>query len=279
MIDYENLTELKVLMIGNSFCFYYLDELMNLAKEAGINLTLARVYESGCTLQKYVTRGTSQTYMFKVCNASNESQWAQTNVYETKSLAYCLNYTDWDVVSFQQHFPSAKSHDYAAALATCEPYAEQFFSTIRSFCPTSKIYFHHIWSYQVGYPVTTATSSDAAVTDSAYQAVCSENLRKIADYYGEKLGIDVVPSGDAWTIARASVGDILCQADKYHDGETGGQYLNACVWFETLFHRDCRGMKYSPAYSTPLSAARITALQNAAHEAVSARYGVSYYVD
>ena len=56
-------------------------------------------------------------------------------------------------------------------------------------------------------------------------------------------------------------------SDTSHDGDIGGgQYLNACVWFETLTGQSCVGNAFRPDYE--LSEEMITMLQNAAHIAV-----------
>ena len=78
-------------------------------------------------------------------------------------------------------------------------------------------------------------------------------------------------------IARANelVGDTLCLEDMYHDGDVGGgQYLNACVWFEVLTGKSCIGNTWRPSYE--LSEERITQLQLAAHQAVAECYGEDY---
>ena len=62
--------------------------------------------------------------------------------------------------------------------------------------------------------------------------------------------------------------------DFTHDGDIGGgQYLNACVWFETLTGKSCIGNAFRPKYTynekeITLSEEKIRILQNAAHEAV-----------
>ena len=101
----------------------------------------------------------------------------------------------------------------------------------------------------------------------------------------EENGVKLVPSGDAWEIARKSeiVGTTLCQrlainngeGDYYHDGDIGGgQYLNACVWYEVLFGESCIGNTWRPTYE--LSEEKIAVLQAAAHEAVAAVYGADH---
>jgi len=77
-------------------------------------------------------------------------------------------------------------------------------------------------------------------------------------------------------LARANpiLGDNLTK-DLYHDGETGGgQYLNACVWFEVLTKKSCLDNSFRPSYE--LSEEKVAALKQAAHEAVAIKYGASH---
>ncbi len=121
------------------------------------------------------------------------------------------------------------------------------------------------------------------------------NLAKyICEDAGDLIEPEVsrIPAGDAWQVIRAwdkvngtDYGQGLCGTeekgywgDGSHEGDIGGgQYLSACVYFETLTRLDCRGNTWRPAYT--LSEDMITLLQNAAHEAVSEVYGDDYYVD
>ena len=84
-----------------------------------------------------------------------------------------------------------------------------------------------------------------------------------------------IPTGPAWRIVRDGGYDNLCArmgvngglGDCSHDGDTGGgQYLNACVWFETLLGQSCIGNTWRPTYN--LSEDMIAMLQKAAHDAV-----------
>ena len=93
-----------------------------------------------------------------------------------------------------------------------------------------------------------------------------------------------VPSGEAWALIRAEGYDKLCarigkgtnhEGDYYHDGDIGGgQYLNACVWFETITGQSVIGNTYRPVYKyngeeIPLnSELTYEKLQEAAHQAV-----------
>ena len=58
------------------------------------------------------------------------------------------------------------------------------------------------------------------------------------------------------------------KGDYGHDGDIGGgQYLNACVWYEILTGNSCVGNTFRPSYE--LSEEKIAVLQAAAHQAVA----------
>ena len=66
--------------------------------------------------------------------------------------------------------------------------------------------------------------------------------------------------------ARTSVNN--GEGDYYHDGDIGGgQYLNACVWFEVITGQSCVGNTYRPDYVLDTDIT-YEALQQAAHQAV-----------
>ena len=44
---------INVLMIGNSGCYYYVEELYGVAKAAGINMKVCNLYYSGCPMEKH----------------------------------------------------------------------------------------------------------------------------------------------------------------------------------------------------------------------------------
>jgi hypothetical protein len=78
--------------------------------------------------------------------------------------------------------------------------------------------------------------------------------------------------------ARLGKGDNH-EGDYYHDGDIGGgQFLTACVWFETVTGQSCIGNTFRPVYKHAgqeytLSEEMITVLQNAAHQAVEELMG------
>lgn len=161
--------------------------------------------------------------------------------------------------------------------------------------PYAKIGWHQTWTYQVDYgksgsPMTPETQETRQAEQEAF-------AKGICEYYDGK--VIRIPSGRAWQNSRKNGYDYLCcrmkisdgQGDGYHDGDIGGgQYLNACVWYEILTGKSCLNNTYRPSYKATallsdelnsklrvtmdganytLNKELITLLQNAAHEAVA----------
>jgi hypothetical protein len=150
--------------------------------------------------------------------------------------------------------------------------------------PEADFYWHQIWSYQLGYD----RSGFQMDTTEKQQLIAGRN-RDFAIGVCEENGVRRINSGEAWQYYRENyVGtgdltDTLCarlssnsgKGDDYHDGDWGGgQYLNACVWFEALTGKDCRENTYRPAYTYKsqnytLDETLVKALQESAHQAVA----------
>ncbi len=267
---------LNVLMIGNSFCTNFSDEILGLAKEHGINMRIYNVYYSGCRLkwhwEWFYTK--DKKYSLYSYTSSNPSRSTEDNV----NLEYCLSKADWDFISLQQHFDPSVAEFYDASMETCTPYAEKLTSLLRDRFPKAELLWHQTWGYEVGYqgpagsdPTTIEENKKVLTVEK--QTACYESVRDVSLELCKSLSLKRIPSGDAWQIARANplIGDTLCQGssknDKYHDGDIGGgQYLNACTWFEILTGKSCVGNTWRPEYD--LEEAKIVALQEAAHKAV-----------
>jgi len=261
----------NVLMIGNSFCYFFVEELYGIASAAGHEVNVSNLYKAGCSMEEHWTwldnpvQGRNR-YGFWVTNAQGRNKQE-----EIKTIQDALAYADWDVITLQQHFYPGRAASYISALASCIPYAENLYDYLKKNHSEADLFWHETWAYQNGHEELNATVT---------QQIQHESIQKASAKICEDNGVPMIPGGDAWQIARndPAVGDVLCDGNKndcYHDGDTGGgQYLNACVWFEVLFGESCIGNTWRPQYA--ISEEKIIALQQAAHEAVAALYGETY---
>ena len=139
--------------------------------------------------------------------------------------------------------------------------------------PNAQMCWQQTWGYQPGYNGLTGQEA------LDFQLSMEQDQRWLSQKVCETYGWQLIPSGEAWANVRKDYGyDNLCErmningglGDYYHEGDTGGgQYLNACVWFEVLTGQSCIGNTYVPDY-TLNSGITYAELQQAAHKAVEA---------
>ena len=264
---------IDILMVGNSFCYYYVEELVGLAAADGINMRVCNVYYSGCKMSQHYKWWIEKEapYQFFVTTAENGR--VQT---DDVSLEWCLQQGKWDYISIQSL--DINSSDPEELLQYNKLYLDTFYGYFREHFPYAQMVWHQTWSYAVG------TAGNGTVTTAETQAANHRRNQAAAKLICEKYDLLNVPSGDAWAIIRDGGYDKLCgrigkgtnhEGDYYHDGDVGGgQYLNACVWYETITGRSCLGNTYRPVYKyngqeIPLnSEMTYEKLQEAAHQAV-----------
>ncbi len=272
---------INLLMIGNSFCYYYVEELYGMAKEAGIQMKIYNLYYSGCTVPKHWNWFLEDESPYQLITTDDKGRRSKKDV----SLRTALKQENWDMISLQSTGGTvgAAMMDDASVQKTKEtvlPIVKKLYDYIRGQFPQSQLYWQETWAFQVGYNRSNGTVETKEIQDRQ-RLVIQTIQRPILTENNVKL----IPTGEAWYLARQNpvVGDNLCarlgvkedKGDNYHDGDIGGgQYVNACTWFEVLTGKSCLGNAYRPDYE--LSEEKIAALQQAAHKAVADVYGENY---
>ena len=260
---------LKVLMIGNSFCYYYVDELYGMAKAAGIKMRVCNVYQSGCTVEQHHTwwKNGESNYFYYTTDENGRKEVKQTN------LEYCLSQQNWDVISLQEATSRMYKNNISVPdyLIQTKLYLDDLWNYIKEQFPMSRHLWHGCWTYQVGYD-----RGGYQMKTLQQQEDCVKSIMEYSKKVCENYKLELVNTGDAWQLIRQGGYDNMCarksvnngEGDYYHDGDIGGgQYLNACVWFEIITGQSCVGNTFRPSYTLD---ANITyeALQQAAHQAV-----------
>lgn len=262
---------MNILMIGNSFCYYYVEELYGIAKAAGIDMRVCNVYYSGCKLEMHYNwwKNGEANYDFYVTDENGR------NKTEGCSLEYCLQQGNWDVISFQEGYgikSAADLNNIDAFLATSNTYLDALVGRARELFPNAEFYWHQSWAYEIGYD-----GSQRKMESKEQQEISHNYIKEFSLRVCQEQNLKRIPSGEAWHLVRHNplINGTLCYrlnknnglGDFYHDGDIGGgQYLNACVWFETLTGQSCIGNTWRPDYE--LSEEKIAVLQQAAHQAV-----------
>ena len=265
---------IEILMIGSSYCYYYVEELWGLLDAAGIKARVCNVYYSGCSLASHYKWwvGDQSNYQFYVTDENGRR--GVSNV----SLEYCLAQGDWDFISLQENNGPMRREGPAQHLENVALYTDALIPYLQSEFPKAEFLWHQTWAVQIGYDRDGTTMKTLEGQENSTAA-----SREFAIRLCEKYNVGRVNSAEAWMNMRYQGYDNLCarlainngEGDYYHDGDIGGgQYLNACVWFETLTGLSCVGNTYAPVYTHngktyTLEQDFIDQLQNAAHKAVS----------
>lgn len=259
---------LNILMIGNSFCYYYVEELYGMLTAAGYkNVNVCNVYYSGCPLKSHWEwwKSGEANYNYWTTNETGRNETVSVN------LEYCLKQRNWDVISLQESSRGVRnSGGVQPHLALTQTYLTDLWGYIKEQFPQSRHLWHQTWSYQIGYDRNNYQMLDLAQQETDMQMQKDYALAVCKEYDLERVN-----TGEAWQIVRQGGYDNLCArqstnnglGDYYHDGDIGGgQYLNTCVWFEVITGQSCIGNTWRPAYR--LDEALISTLQQAAHQAV-----------
>lgn len=286
--------ELNVLMIGCSFNYYYLDELVSMAAADGIKLNAHKAYYSG--------NPANSTWNWLIHDGA---YWQEFRHSYDKPAGTSLNdrtlkqileggpeKLTWDFISVQDHYGPGTSKSYELCVEKSLPYLANTFRYLEATEPQATLLLHETWSYDKDHGDMKKISATAE-TVNEHQANISNTIYKMSETIpasgtiGNYKGMPIVPSGAAWSYARngvtidgteykipASSTGILTK-DWFHDGETpGGQFMNACVWYEVLTGNSCIGNTWRPAYA--LDEDRALALQQIAHKAVADLYGEDF---
>lgn len=268
---------LDILMIGNSFCYSYVDELYGMADALGYQLNITNLYYAGASIKSHWIWLTDLSEGNGKCEYWITGPLGRYKHPSITTLVEAQKFADWDVISCQQHFDGARTVDFTAGYESCMPYAEDMFRYLGEKFPEAKLYWHETWAYGVGYvhpknkdedPDNDVANGD--VLSTAVQTRQYQTIKEVSAAICQETGVGMIPTGDAWQLARAQLGDTLNKADFCHDGDAGGgQYLIACVWLELLTGESPAGNTWRTA-DYILSEDKIPVLQQAAHDAVAA---------
>ena len=255
---------IDLLMVGHSFCYYYVEELYNMAKAAGYNIRVCNLYYSGCPLSKHYdwwVNGKSNYQLFEISDETGGVKVSQNNM----SLEAALAKYEWDYISLQGGTSGLLDSGAQGLFDSNKLYWESLLDYFIAQFPNAQIAWHQSWANQAN-EYGKEDSSLTPERQTLWADLIDEYGILVTDYYNKPAGKTVVQrinTGRAWQFCREDGYDYLCArlgktvadmpnaGDGYHDGDIGGaQYLNACVWFEFIFGESCVGNTYRPNYKT-----------------------------
>ena len=265
---------LRILMGGNSFAYYYVEELYGLLMEnlpEGVTgVEIYNFYYSGRSFythwNKWITNAPGDYHLFKT-DKNGRRELTPIGGWTVEEV---LAMENWDYLGLQGVGKSGAG-DYAdadtwdAKCADLAIYAEELFGYIHEMFPYTQLLWHRTWAQEVGR----VTSSGFVYTEE-YNERYDPGMQYVCDYMTEVFDQDKpydlvqVNSGAAWKEARRLNAELiaaggeeagvlpyggLCamlarntfgdkrpgSGDGQHDGDIGGgQLLNAYMWYMTI---------------------------------------------
>ncbi len=276
----------RVLTVGNSFSHNATHYLGDIARANGDTLILREDNIGGSSFDIHLTK-------MRVAERDPASKLGTYT--EGKSLKDDLTQKQWDFITIQQ--ASIKSHD----VTTYRPYAQELASFIRMHAPSATLVMHQTWEYRVDdarFSAKEPKPGEPRTQDEMYAG-----LKSAYDIMAKELNVRLIPVGDAFHLANrdpkwgyrvpatpfdsknARPGELPDQTHSLNvgwswkkgaDGKTklgmdghhanmAGEYLGACVWYETLFGKSVEDNAFVPKGLDPEYA---KFLQNTAHRVV-----------
>ncbi len=254
--------EMKVLCIGNSFSIDAVENnLVELAAERGIDLTVGNLYIGGCSLERHALnmRGDSAVYSYRLMKQDKAQQMFTREVTDSVSILQALASDEWDVVTMQQ-----ASH-YSGQWFTYEPWLSELIDSVRLHIQDkTKIYWYMTWAYQQDAKHPAFVPNYNGSQAYMYDEILGCNRQVLANHPFDGF----IPGGIAVQQARATkLGDTFCR-DGYHLSYTCGRYLMACLWLEVLTGQSAVGCTFMPEGMT---AEERRIVQQVAHRAATQR--------
>ena len=283
---------IKVLTIGNSFANNATQFLERLGQSGGESIKLQRANLGGASLERHATH--LAAYEKNPSDLEGRPYVDRNDTNERRfSLVEALQSDEWDFVSLQQQsFRSMRADSF-------EPYFGQLVEAIGTHAPSAEILVLQTWAYRRDHRWLQEEGKSPAEM--------FERIRESYDSMAEKYGLEIIPIGHAFQIARSmrrwymeipdpdfnyenpDEGELPDQSGSLNVGwiwrtsrETGqrefaldathandaGRYLGACVFYEAITGADSRELAWRPE---SLSDRQVESLREAAHKAIATR--------
>ncbi len=260
---------LYILTAAASNSHYFLDELYGLLEAAGVKAKVCNLMRSSTGINLFHEYWKNGESVFEVIIHDENGK----TVLENMNLESALTLYNWDIFNMQEGSSPHRTTTPEQAAADRYTAHKELVAYVREKLPNAELYYQEIWSYDIGFD-----RFNYQMTTKEQQLDFSARIKEYTQIVCDEFGLKMIPSGSAWVIAREQPNtEHLCarlsynngEGDYYHDGDIGGgQYLNACVWFETLTGKSCIGNTFVPDYMSQMLV-DLETLQNAAHQAVA----------
>ena len=219
-------TSKKVLTIGNSFAQNASTYATEIAYANGKELTFGYLMFPSCTIDMHYEAAMADRHVFrfKVTTPDNmqgtrlkdypaDQNFDQDLPETAASIKEALEYTDWDIIVFQQESSSARDIGKFGNLGNLIEY-------VRGICPYAGLMFHEVWRW-------------GEWGEDQFGLIKSNSEMVAAQY-----GLEIIPSGLAFEYARDALGSDIIVNDNdghYQHANTYGMYIAGCAYVGAIF--------------------------------------------
>ena len=209
---------MNILAIGNSFSQDGTRYLHQIAKSAGVNITVVDLEIGGCPLDKHYRnmKADAKAYAF---------EYNGFNTGFPLSMKEALLNRAWDVITIQQ--VSTQSPRYE----TYQPFLNAIVDYYRECCPKAKIYIQQVWSYENG-GTQLLNWTKYKDTEEMFADVKASYDKALADSKADGL----IRSGEV--MLELMRGGYKVHRDGFHASLGFGRFALALTWYATLTGRD-----------------------------------------
>ncbi len=228
---------LKVLFIGNSFCFYPTS-----------STNLPTLFKGLCTAAgKTVTTD---------MDANPGQYFDGSGGHSTSSTTYAkIRSQKWDYVILQDNQGYFAGYVHGISNSACFPANNRVRDSVYKNNPCAHVIWFSGWGYQGGIP-TQIPGDNTTVMNNRIDS----NYQYLNDQYPTKKEL-IAPFGKAWNAAIAvqpSIDPVLFYTDGNHPSATG-QYSNAAVLYTMIFKQDPSAVNYTVSGVTTANATLVRA--------------------
>lgn len=248
----------KVLTIGNSFAENASVYASEIAYANGQQLTYGYLKYPSCTLEQHLNAALNDLAVFKfqltdptgkktVVKSGDGVSFtpADGNTNENgATIKEALEYTDWDIIVFQQESSNARYYETYSYLGDLIEY-------VKGICPDAELMFHEVWRW------------------GTWEADQFDLIKANSEKAAREYGLELIPTGLAFENAREAIGDvtIVNEDDGYYQhANTYGMYIAGCVYTATIFDIEISSDTFAthPYVNDTGKVATFTAAANAA---------------
>ncbi|MBQ9974834.1 MAG: DUF4886 domain-containing protein [Oscillospiraceae bacterium] len=205
---------MNILAIGNSFSSDATRYLHQIAREAGVTLSVASLYIGGCSLERHYRNMLSDSHDYVLVYNGMSTGFHV-------SIKEALLNREWDVVTVQQQSGRSPKAD------TYHPYMEQLCAYVRKCQPKAKLVVHQTWAYEQGSEMLLS----AGYAD--HRDMFADLQRAYAQAAETVHADGIIPSGQLFQNMLAA-GFESVQRDTYHASLGAGRYALGLLWYRML---------------------------------------------